>query len=62
VGTKNAGLAVLKKKVDELGLAAEVEQELSQILIEHKIAHQRKRGRASQAALAKRSGVTRTPK
>ncbi len=55
---KNAGLAALERKVDELGLRQEVEEELSQILIEHKIAQLRKRRGLTQAALARRSGVS----
>lgn len=58
MSTKNPGLAVLEKKVDELGLRREVEEELAQILIEHKVADLRKRRRLSQAALARRSGVS----
>ncbi len=38
MSTKNPGLAALERKVDELGLRQEVEEELAQILIEHKIA------------------------
>ena len=56
--TKNSGLKVLEKKVDEMGLRREVEDELAQILIEHKIAAMRKRRGLTQAALAKRSGVS----
>jgi hypothetical protein len=41
MNTKNPGLALLDKKVDELGLRREVEEELAQILIEHKIANLR---------------------
>ena len=55
---KNPGLALLEKKVDELGLRREVEDELAEILIEHKIAHLRKRRGLTQAALAQRSGVS----
>lgn len=55
---KNPGLALLEKKVDELGLRREVEEELAQILIEHKIAELRKRRGLTQAALAHRSGVS----
>jgi transcriptional regulator with XRE-family HTH domain len=55
---KNPGLALLEKKVDELGLRREVEEELAQILIEHKIANLRKRRGLTQAALARRSGVS----
>ncbi len=58
MSSKNPGLAALERKVDELGLRREVEQELSQILIEHKIAQLRKRRGLTQAALAKRSGVS----
>jgi transcriptional regulator with XRE-family HTH domain len=56
--TKNPGLIALERRVDELGLRQEVEEELSQILIEHKIAQLRKRRGLTQAALAQRSGVT----
>ena len=43
--TKNPGLALLEKKVDEYGLRSEVEDELAEIMIEHKIAKlQKKRG------------------
>ena len=55
---KNPGLALLEKKVDELGLRREVEEEIAQILIEHKVADLRKRRGLTQAALAKRSGVS----
>src|ERR1700719_2750966 len=58
MSTKNPGLALLEKKVDELGLRREVEEELAQILIEHKVADLRKRRGLTQAALAKRSGVS----
>jgi DNA-binding XRE family transcriptional regulator len=58
MNTKNPGLALLDKKVDELGLRREVEEELGQILIEHKIASLRKRKGLTQAALARRSGVS----
>src|SRR5713101_9883943 len=58
MNTKNPGLALLDKKVDELGLRREVEEELAQILIEHKIATLRKRRGLTQAALARRSGVS----
>jgi DNA-binding XRE family transcriptional regulator len=58
MSTKNPGLALLERKVDELGLRREVEDELAQILIEHKIANLRKRRGLTQAALAKRSGVS----
>jgi len=58
VSTKNPGLELLEKKVDELGLRREVEDELAQILIEHKIATLRKRRGLTQAALAERSGVS----
>src|SRR5208337_5590819 len=56
--TKNPGQALLQKKIDELGLRREVEEELAQILIEHKIAELRKRRGLTQAALAERSGVS----
>src|SRR5258708_4395898 len=55
---KNPGLALLERKVDELGLRREVEDELAQILIEHKIANLRKRQGLTQAELARRSGVS----
>jgi transcriptional regulator with XRE-family HTH domain len=58
MSTTNPGLALLEKKVDELGLRREVEDELAQILIEHKIANLRKRRGLTQAALAARSGVS----
>jgi transcriptional regulator with XRE-family HTH domain len=58
VSTKNPGLELLERKVDELGLRREVEDELAQILIEHKIATLRKRRGLTQAALAQRSGVS----
>src|SRR6202048_3755269 len=58
MSTKNPGLALLGRKVDELGLQRQVEDELAEILIEHKIASLRKRRRLTQAALAKRSGVS----
>jgi transcriptional regulator with XRE-family HTH domain len=58
VNSKNPGLALLEKRVDELGLRREVEEELAQIMIEHKIASLRKRRRLTQAALAARSGVS----
>jgi DNA-binding XRE family transcriptional regulator len=58
MSTKNPGLELLERKVDELGLQREVEDELAQILIEHKIAALRKRRGLTQAALAQRSGVT----
>src|SRR5580700_262343 len=58
MSTKNPGLALLGRKVDELGLRREVEDELAQILIEHKIATLRKRRGLTQAALAERTGVS----
>ena len=58
MSTKNPGLELLERKVDELGLRREVEDELAQILIEHKIADLRKRRGLTQAALARRSGVS----
>lgn len=58
MNTKNPGLALLKKKVDELDLRREVEDELAQILIEHKIAKLRKSKGLTQAGLARRSGVS----
>ncbi len=56
--SKNPGLQLLERKVDQLGLRREVEDELAQILIEQKIASLRKRRGLTQAALAARSGVT----
>jgi len=58
MSSKNPGLALLEKRVDELGLRREVEEELAQIMIEHKIANLRKRRRLTQAMLAARSGVS----
>src|SRR5260370_13355216 len=58
MATKNPGLALVEQKVDELGLRRDVEEEIAQILIEHKIAALRKRRGLTQAALAKRSGVS----
>ena len=58
MNTKNPGLALLDARVDELGLRREVEEELAQILIEHKVAELRKRRGLTQAALAERSGVS----
>lgn len=58
MNSKNPGLALLEKKVNELGLRREVDDELAQILIEHKIAELRKRRGLTQAALARRSGVS----
>src|SRR5262249_51085653 len=55
---KNSGLALLEKKVDEMDLRCEVEEELARILIEHKIASLRKHKGLTQAALARRSGVS----
>ena len=54
----NQGLAALEGKVHELGLRQEVEEELAQILIGHKIAHLRQHRGLTQAALAWRSGVS----
>jgi transcriptional regulator with XRE-family HTH domain len=58
MSTKNPGLALLEKKVDEFDLRQEVEDELARILIEQKIASLRKQKGLSQASLAKRSGVS----
>src|SRR5580658_4214264 len=58
MSTKNQGQALLERKVDELGLRREVEDEIAQILIEHKIADLRKQRGLTQAALARRSGVS----
>ncbi len=58
MSTRNPGLTALERKVDELGLRQEVAEELSQILIEHKIAQLRKNRGLTQAALAQRSGVS----
>jgi transcriptional regulator with XRE-family HTH domain len=49
---------LLEKKVDEMDLRREVEEELARILIEHKIASLRKHKGLTQAALARRSGVS----
>jgi len=57
---KNPGLALLERKIDELGLRREVEEELSHILIEHKIATLRKRRGLTQAQLARRSDVSQS--
>ncbi len=58
MSTRNPGLRLLERKVDKLGLWREVEDELAQILIEHKIATLRKRRGLTQAALAERTGVS----
>ncbi len=58
MSARNPGLALLERKVDELGLRREVEDELAQILIEHKISDLRKSRGLTQAALARRSGVS----
>ncbi len=58
MSTKNPGLALLEKTVDERGLRHEVADEIRRILIAHKIATLRKRRGLSQADLAKRSGVS----
>jgi transcriptional regulator with XRE-family HTH domain len=58
MGSKNSGLKLLERKVDELGLRREVEDELAQILIEQKIAALRRRRGLTQAALAERTGVS----
>src|SRR5271155_2724792 len=58
INTKTPGLTLLEEKVDELDLRREVEDELAQILIEHKIANLRKSRGLTQAALAQRSGVS----
>lgn len=47
-----------RKKVAELGSREQVKEELEQILIEHKLAQLRKRRGLTQAALARRSGVS----
>jgi|ERR1017187_7055286 transcriptional regulator with XRE-family HTH domain len=51
-------MALLERRVDELGLRREVEDELAQILIEQKITRLRKNRGLTQAALASRSGVS----
>lgn len=51
-------MALLERRVDELGLRHEVEDELAQILIEQKITRLRKNRGLTQAALASRSGVS----
>jgi HTH-type transcriptional regulator/antitoxin HipB len=58
MGSKNSGLKLLERKVDELGLRREVEDELAQTLIERKIATLRRRRGLTQAALAERTGVS----
>jgi len=58
MSTRNPGQELLEKKSDELDLRREVQDELAQILIEHKIAALRKHRGLSQAALARRSGVS----
>ena len=58
MSTKNPGLRLLERKVDELGLRREIEDELAQILIEQKIATLRKRRGLTQGALAQLSGVS----
>src|ERR1700751_6054645 len=58
MSARNPGLALLERKVDELGLGREGEDELAQILIEHKVSTLRKRRGLTQAALARRSGVS----
>ncbi|MGH7916264.1 MAG: helix-turn-helix domain-containing protein [Candidatus Binataceae bacterium] len=58
MSSKHPGLELLERKVDEIGLRGEVEEELAQILIEHKIAHLRKSRGLTQAALAQLSGVS----
>jgi DNA-binding XRE family transcriptional regulator len=58
MGSKNSGLKLLDGKVDQFGIRREVEDELAQILIEQKIAALRKRRGLTQAALAKRTGVS----
>lgn len=55
---KNRGLKLLEKKIDRMALRREVEDELAQILVEHKVAALRKRRGLTQAQLAKRSGVS----
>ena len=55
---KSPGIALLERKVVEFGLQREVEDELAQILIEHKISELRLRRGLTQAALAQRSGVS----
>jgi len=55
----NLGQASLERKVDEFGLRPEVQDELARILIEHKIAALRNRRGLTQAALARRSGVSK---
>jgi len=55
---KNPGLAALEREVDQLCLRQQVDEELSEILIQQKIAQLRKRRGLTQAALARRSGVS----
>jgi predicted transcriptional regulator len=56
--TKNRGLKLLERKIDKMALRREVEDELAQILVEHKVAALRRRRGLTQAQLAKRSGVS----
>ncbi len=49
--TKNPGLALLERKIDEHGLRSQVKDELAQIMIEHKIAKLRKKRKLTQAGL-----------
>jgi DNA-binding XRE family transcriptional regulator len=56
--TKDRGLKLLERKIDKMALGREVEDELAQILVEHKVAALRKRRGLTQAQLAKRSGVS----
>jgi transcriptional regulator with XRE-family HTH domain len=58
MSSQNPGLELLEKKVEEMGLRREVEDELAQLLVEQKVAKLRKRRGLTQADLARRSGVT----
>jgi transcriptional regulator with XRE-family HTH domain len=55
---KNPGLALPEKKSDEPGLRRQVEEELSNILIEHKLATLRRRRGLAQVRLARLSRVS----
>src|SRR6516165_12771435 len=55
---KNPGLALLEERVAKLVSGVRSERELSQLLIEHKIAMLRKRQAITQAELARLPGVS----
>ncbi len=52
--TKTPGLAALERKVADLGLREQAEEELAQILIEHNVAQLRKHCDLTDAALKSR--------